>query len=108
MDLNILNLMPDLSKLTGVPQGTLLLLIVIGHLVGKFGARVIPDDATGAMGYLRRACAVIGVENSSRITAGATVKDAARAALTTRDIAQKVADEAGVPVADVLPKGAGL
>jgi hypothetical protein len=101
-DLNILNLVPDLSKLTGVPQGTLLLAIIVIMKAANIGARVIPDDATGWEGTLRKVCAIVGAYVPTRITSGVTVNDVAKAAWETPPIPGKVAVDQAIEVSGAV------
>lgn len=90
----------------GVSVPTLVFLMFAANQIAKFGSRIIPNDATGFWAVLRNICAVVGVDPSSRITAGVTVQDQAKAALTPpndKSIAQQVAEDKGVPVSDVIP-----
>jgi hypothetical protein len=62
----------------GISPVTLVLLlgtvVAVCNLVGK----LIPDDATGTLGLVRKVCKVLGLYISSRITSGVTVNDTAR------------------------------
>ena len=88
--MNISDLVPLVASHFGLAPSTLLLFIAMVHLAAKFGSRIIPNDATGFWAVLRNACAVLGVDPSSRITSGVTVQDVAAQALTTPPITQKV------------------
>ena len=84
------DIVPQIAALIGVNPSTLVLLIFVITTTANAGARLIPDDATGVLGVTRRVCKVIGVYVSSRITAGTTVNDVAKAALATPPIPGKV------------------
>jgi hypothetical protein len=87
------NLVPLAAKVVGVSPSTLLLALGLLHLAAKVTARLIPDDKTGILGSIRKAAGVIGVEPSSRITDGVSIKDVATAAIAAvPEVAQKVAD----------------
>lgn len=91
MDLE--NLAGQIAGLVGVEPSTLVLLIMIVGTLANAGARLIPDDAVGFWGGVRRVCAVIGVYIPSRISPGVSVNDVARAALDTPPIPGKVEAE---------------
>jgi hypothetical protein len=93
MDINVANLAPDLAKLLGIPPSTMILLLMIITTAANVGARVIPDDAKGWKGALRKVCALIGLYVSSRVTADKTVAEVARAALKAQPIPQIVEAE---------------
>jgi hypothetical protein len=61
------------------------LLLYLGALVtiANVVARLIPNDATGALGVIRKVAAVIGVYVSSRVTSGTSVNDVAAATIAT-------------------------
>lgn len=93
--MNIDNIAPQLAQLLGVDPDTLILLIMLVGTIANLGARAIPQTATGFLGGLRKACAVIGLYIPSRIAPGVTVHDVARAAYETPPIPQQVeADKA--------------
>ena len=92
MDLS--NLAPDLGKLLGLQPSTLVLLLFIITTAANAGARLIPADATGFLGVLRKACSIIGVYVQNRVTSGVTVTDVAKAALETPPITAKAQAEA--------------
>jgi hypothetical protein len=90
----LLNLVPELAKVTGVPQGTLLLFLFLLVKGANVTARLIPDDATGWKGAVRNVAALIGLYVSSRVTSGVTVTDAAKAAIGVAPAEVKAALEA--------------
>lgn len=96
--MDVFNVIPDLAKLLGIPQGTLLLLIFVAVIVSRAITRAIPDDATGMLAVIRNLTAIIAVEVSPRITSGVTVKDVAKQALLTPPITEKVERATGEPV----------
>lgn len=58
--------------LTGL---TLLVALMVLSKAANLAARLIPDDATGFKGALRKVCVVIGVYASSRVTSGVSTAD---------------------------------
>lgn len=91
--MDIANLAPDLARLLGIQPSTLVLLIFIVVQLANVGARLIPNDATGFWGGVRKVCALIGLYVSSRVTSGVSVNDVTDAALKTPVIERRV--EAG-------------
>jgi hypothetical protein len=77
-----------------VPQGTLLLFLFLLVKGANVTARLIPDDATGWQGTVRKIAALIGLYVSSRVTSGVTVTDAAKAAIGAAPAEVKAALEA--------------
>ncbi len=88
------DLATQLGALIGVQPSTLLLFIMVITTLANTGARLIPSDATGTLGTLRKICAIIGVYVSSRVTSGVTVEDVATAAASTPPIEAKAKKEA--------------
>lgn len=88
--MDIANLAPDLARLLGINPATLVLLLWIIVQAANVGARLIPNDATGYLGVLRKICALIGLYVSSRITSGVTVNDTAKAVIETPVTARQV------------------
>ena len=87
--MDISNLAPEIAKLFGVQPSTLVLLIMIITTAANAGARLIPSDATGFLGGLRKVCSIVGVYVQNRVTSGVTVTDVAKAALDTQPITGK-------------------
>ncbi len=98
MDLS--DIATQIANLFGVKASTLLLFIMIIGTAANAGARLIPDNAVGFWGAVRKVCSIIGVYIPSRVSPGVTVNDVAAAALKTPPIPQKV--EAA---AEQTPKG---
>jgi hypothetical protein len=89
------NIAGQLGALFGIQPSTLLLFIMIIGGAANAGARLIPQDAVGFLGSVRKVCAVIGIYIPSRVTSGVSVTDVAQAALKTPPIPQQVdADQA--------------
>lgn len=102
---------PFLASKFGLSASTMVFLFFCINQGAKVGSRLIPNDATGALAVLRNLCAIVGADPSSRITAGVSVQDVATQVLTPpveKPVAQKVADDKGVPVSDVTPNPQGV
>lgn len=95
--MEIANLAPDLARLLGIQPSTLVLLIFVIVQLANLGARLIPNDATGFWGGVRKVCAFVGLYVSSRVTGGVTVNDVTGAALKTPAIERKVEAAAKPP-----------
>jgi len=98
MDISMLA--PTVARLLGVTPATAVLLILAANRIGAMIARAIPNDATGWRAIVRKIAAIIGTEVPSKLTSGVTVADAAKAAITTPPIKQKVEEATGVALAD--------
>ncbi len=88
--MDVANLAPEIAAALGISPSTMVLLLMIITSAANMGARRIPDDATGALGILRKLCAVVGMHVNTRISNGVTVNDIAKAALTTQPITDTV------------------
>jgi hypothetical protein len=86
--MDISTLATQIGAVFGLQPSTLLLFIMIS--AANVGARLIPNDATGALGVLRQICSIIGLYVSSRVSSGVSVNDVAAAALKTPPIPEKV------------------
>src|SRR3546814_10140508 len=64
---------PDLAKLLGVEPSTALLIVGLLIALMNLGGRLIPDDATGWLGFVRKICKLVGLYASTRITSKMTV-----------------------------------
>jgi hypothetical protein len=62
----------------GISPLTLVLLLGVVVAVCNLVGKLIPDDATGTLGLVRKVCKVLGLYISTRITDGVTVNDTAR------------------------------
>jgi hypothetical protein len=89
------NLVPIAATALHIAPTTLLLAVGILHLAAKVTARLIPDNKTGILGSIRKAAGVIGVEPSSRIADGVSIKDVATAAAELPEVASQVAAPKG-------------
>lgn len=88
--MDISTLAAQIGAVFGLQPSTLLLFIMIITSAANVGARLIPNDATGALGVLRQICSIIGLYVSSRVSSGVSVNDVAAAALKTPPIPAKV------------------
>src|SRR3546814_2878672 len=68
---------PDLAKLLGVEPSTALLIVGLLIALMNLGGRLIPDDATGWLGFVRKICKLVGLYASNRITSKLTVNKSA-------------------------------
>lgn len=84
------NLAPLAAKALGVAPTTLVLALGLIHVGAKFAARMIPDNKTGVLGTIRKVAGVIGVEPSSRISGGVSIKDVAQAAAASPEVSSKL------------------
>lgn len=100
--MDIAMLAPELARMLGVTPATAVLLIFAVNRLAAMTARAIPNDATGFKGFVRRFCAILGTEVQSRLTSGVTVADAAKAAISTAPIKQKVEEATGVALSDEI------
>src|SRR3546814_17956272 len=64
---------PDLAKLLGVEPSTALLIVGLLIALMNLGGRLIPDDATGWLGFVSKICKLVGLYASNRITSKLTV-----------------------------------
>ena len=88
--MNIEDYIPNVAAWLGVQPSTVLLLIGLTVAIANLGGRLIPDDATGFWGVVRKLCKVIGLYASNRIASGLTVNEVAR---TTVPIIEQVGDQ---------------
>lgn len=76
MDLSILEaLIPDLAGWLNVEPATLLLYIGVFCTLCNITSRLIPDDSTGALGYLQRICRILGAHVENRVAPGVKTVD---------------------------------
>jgi len=69
----------QIAQWLGVDPSVIIALIPTLVFFFNLAARAIPDDATGALGILRKIVKVLGLYLSNRVTSGVTVNDAAKA-----------------------------
>src|SRR5690606_674889 len=84
---NIEDYIPNLAAWLGVDPSTALLLVGLIIAIANLGGRLIPDDKTGFVGFVRDACKLIGLYASNRIASGLTVNKIAE---TTAPIVQEL------------------
>lgn len=65
----------------GLTPTTLLILLGVASVVFNIIGRLIPDDAEGFLGFVRKLSKVLGLYVSNRISGGLSVNDAARVAV---------------------------
>lgn len=97
MDLSGLqDLIPDIAGWLNVEPATLLLLLAIIGTTANVTSRLIPDDATGWLGTVRRIATVIGIYVPNRVTNGITVTDVAKAVVANKveDVKREVVEKA--------------
>lgn len=87
---NIEDYIPNLAAWLGVEPSTALLLLAFLVALANLVGRLIPDDATGILGVVRKLCKIIGLYASNRIASGLTVNEVAR---TTVPIIEQVGDQ---------------
>ncbi len=91
------NIAAQIGQIFGLQPSTLVLLLFVVTTAANVGARLIPNDATGALGVLRKICSIVGVYVSSRVTSGVTLNDVASAAAATPAVAANVAAASAPP-----------
>lgn len=89
--MNIEHLIPDLAKLLGLDPSTVLFLLGVIVSVSNLLGRVIPDDAVGPLGVVRKVAKIIGLYVPNTIAAGVTVNQVCRDSLAHE------LEEIGVP-----------
>lgn len=87
MDLS--NIAGQVGAFFGLQPATMVLLIFIVTTAANAASRLIPADATGALGVIGKICAFIGVHVDNRITAGVKSSDVSRASMETPPIPAK-------------------
>lgn len=90
-----------LSQLTGLQPATLVLLGGIIVTISGALSRVIPNDATGFLGFIRVVASLIGIAPANRITSGVTVNDVAQSLLSPHDSKEEVTEQ--LKASGVLP-----
>lgn len=68
----------SVAGMLGISPVTLILLLGVVVAVCNLVGKLIPDDATGTLGLIRKVCKVLGLYVSTHITSGVTVNDTAR------------------------------
>lgn len=78
-------------KLWGLHGTSLIVTLLLVSFVCQAVGKIIPEDATGWKGALRKVCKVVGIYVSNRITSGVSTADVARATLNTGTVPVEVA-----------------
>lgn len=90
-----------ISRATGIQPATLVLIGgVIVTVCGAIG-RVIPDDAIGFRGTIRKIAKFIGFVVSPRISKGVSVNDVAKSVVANEVIPLPVSEPEAAPVDEV-------
>lgn len=76
------------SNRIGVEAGTLLGTYAALALVGRVVGYLIPDDATGLKGLIRKVAKVVSLTVSNRITSGVSQNDVAKASMSIANVAR--------------------
>ncbi len=76
-------LINGLIGLLGIQGVTVMAFLAVLSVVSQMIGKLIPDDATGVLGIIRKITKVLGLYVSNRIETGVSVNDAARAAVHT-------------------------
>lgn len=58
--MNIEALIPNVAGWFGIDPATALLILVLIHTLANLAGRLIPDDATGWLGQIRKAAKIVG------------------------------------------------
>lgn len=103
-----MDLIPDIARLIGIDESDLLL--YIGMLVAacNVASRLIPDNATGPLFYLRKVTKFIGVHVQNRVSPGVKTSDVIRAVVGTQPEGQiearikEMASESGSLIPEVI------
>lgn len=99
--MDLTQFVPSIAAYFHMSASDLLALIALLGMAANVTTRLIPNDATGFLGGVRKIAAVIGLYVPSRITSGVTVTDAATAAYNTPPIGSKAdAIAAATPAKD--------
>lgn len=80
---------PDVAAMLGVEPATVLLFVGLTVALANLAGRLIPDDATGWLGAIRKVCKFIGLYASNRIASGLTVNEIAK---TTVPIIEEIGE----------------
>jgi len=75
-------IIPMLAERFGIAPSHVVFAIMVAVAIANLVGRVIPDDATGILGIIRKVCKFIGLYVPNTITPGVTTNDVAKAALS--------------------------
>lgn len=99
MDISLVEaLIPNVAGMLGIEPATALLIVGVVVSVCNLLGRLIPDDATGWLGVVRKVCKFVGLYTSNRVSSGVSVNDVTKAMLdapadsanTIEEIARKL------------------
>lgn len=87
---------PHLAKIFDIDPASLIFWLGFLTFIANTTARLIPQDATGWQGNVRKAAAIIGVYVPSRVSHGVSVTDVAKAVVASKveDIKHEVIEAA--------------
>lgn len=109
MDLSFIeHLIPDVAGWLNVEPATLVALI--GFVLGacNLAGRLIPDDAEGVLGWVRRICKFLGVCASNRVSSGVKTSDVIKSVVGERveyEASERIregAEKVGALIPDVV------
>lgn len=76
MDLSIIeHFIPDIARFLNLEPATVIFLIGVICTIANVLSRVIPDDAVGFWGVVRKVSSILGVYVSNRISKGVSTND---------------------------------
>lgn len=88
--MDIINFLPQIAAQLGVAPSTLLFWLWAFTIGSNALARLIPSDAVGTLGVIRKIATITGVYISNRITSGIKADDVQKAAITFPEMQAKV------------------
>lgn len=96
--MDIADIIPEIAQHLGIQPSSLVFWLGIVTFLANTTARYIPQDATGWQGTVRKIAAIIGVYVPSRVSAGVSVTDVAKAVVADRieDVKKEVIEKASV------------
>lgn len=89
------------AQALGLDSTGLIVALVVVSMVSQLVTRLIPDDATGWKGTVRKITSVIGLYASSRVTKGITIRDVVKDVAKIESIPQ-VSDRVDERVEDAV------
>lgn len=89
-------LIPPIAQMLGIEPATALLGVGLIVTAANIAGRLIPDDATGALGTIRKAAKFIGLVVPNRIARGVSVDEVAKAVVTRKvtNVAETIESDA--------------
>lgn len=96
---------PPIAQMLGIEPATALLLLGLVVTVANILGRLIPDDAIGFWGGVRKVAKVVGLFVPNRITTALSVNDVAKAVVTRKvtDVVGAVETESKAILREQLP-----